>query len=203
MGSYGLAVLAMLQDSVSVSCKGTEQCVGIRTCPSIVEQLTRAKNTEDADRKEVCGEKRERNVCGESDGAPVTALAQDDTMKKIGTFVNIFHDIAGTAYALDDKTILIKDFTYDGQGPDAFLLAGTSGRPSKSGDVVLPYPYTGETFNYTDKGIPILGRFTGSKDITLTLPPGKTVDQLKWLSVWCRDFTVNFGHVNFPANFSL
>merc|ERR1711890_18575 len=93
--SYGLAVLAMLQDSVSASCKGTEQCVGIRTCPSIVEQLTRAKNTEDADRREliikdirkkVCGEKRERKVCCESEGAPVTALAQDDTMKKIGTF---------------------------------------------------------------------------------------------------------------------
>merc|ERR1712037_920978 len=47
--------------------------------------------------------------------------------RKIGSFVNIWHDIGGEVFALDDETILIEDFTYDGQGPDAFFLAGTSG----------------------------------------------------------------------------
>ena len=66
-------------------------------------------------------------------------------VKKIGEFVNIFHDIGGTVFALDDKTIVVKDFNYDGEGPDAFFLAGTSGRPNKRGEVntlmspILPY----------------------------------------------------------------
>ena len=97
----------------------------------------------------------------------------------IGSFKNIFHDISGEAYALDSKTILIKGFTYDGEGPDAFFLAGTSGRPSKNGDVVLGYPFEGKHYSYDDKTIPILGEFAGDKNIILSLPPGKTVDQLK------------------------
>merc|ERR1712080_371237 len=211
-----LSSLSLAQNSISDGCRAGEQCVGIRTCPAVVEQLTEAKATQDPDtrdqiirevRDKVCGERKERKVCcqvpeatGFSDSSEP---AGSSAPKTIGNFINIFHDIAGTAYAVDDRTILIKDFTYDGQGPDAFFLAGTKGRPSKSGEVVLPYPYEGKTFDYRDKDIPILGRFTGDKDIMLTLPPGKTVDQLKWISVWCRDFTVNFGHVTFPSNFSL
>jgi len=38
-------------------------------------------------------------------------------------------------------------------------------------------------------------RFDGKKDVVLHLPPGTTVDQLKWISVWCRQFNINFGHV--------
>ena len=100
---------------------------------------------------------------------------------KIGSFKNIYHNIGGEAYALDSSTILIKDFTYDGEGPDAFFLAGTSGKPSRrSGNVVLPYPYSGEHFSYSDRHIPLLLRsFNGSEDVVLTLPPGRTVSDLK------------------------
>ena len=100
---------------------------------------------------------------------------------KIGSFRNIYHDIGGVAYALDEQNILIKDFTYDGEGPDAFFLAGTSGKPSRlSGDVVLPYPYEGEHFSYSDKNIPLLLRpFDGSEDVVLTLPPGYSTTDLK------------------------
>ncbi len=40
-------------------------------------------------------------------------------------------------------------------------------------------------------------RFDG-EDLVLRLPPGLTVDELRWLSVWCRAFTVNFGEVAWP-----
>ena len=100
---------------------------------------------------------------------------------RIGAFKNIYHSVGGEAYALDDSNILIKDFTYDGEGPDAFFLAGTSGKPSRrSGNVVLPFPYEGEHFSYSDRHIPLLLRpFTASEDVVLTLPPGKTVSDLK------------------------
>ena len=100
----------------------------------------------------------------------------------LGSFKNYYHNIGGNAYALDSKTILIKDFTYDGEGPDAFFLAGTSGKPSRlSGDVVLPYPFEGEEFSYSDKNIPLLLRpFDGSEDVVLNLPSGVSVQDLRW-----------------------
>ena len=82
---------------------------------------------------------------------------------------------------MDSKTVLIKGFTYDGgPAPDTFFLAGTSGRPSSRGDVVLPWPANGEKYTYADRDIPLIKRsFDGSEDILLTLPEGNTVDQLK------------------------
>ena len=130
----------------------------------------------------MCGKRKERRVCCASEQpqeqqAVQTSAVAPKQPKKIGTFTNIFHDIAGTAYALNSTTILIKGFNYDGEGPDAFFLGGKHGRPSKSGEVnsnafltlpdilnllifkvVMPYPFEGKHYNYRDKTIPILGR---------------------------------------------
>lgn len=38
------------------------------------------------------------------------------------------------------------------------------------------------------------------KDITLSLPEGKTLRDIKWFSVWCDDFSVNFGDVSIPKS---
>ena len=35
--------------------------------------------------------------------------------RKIGSFVELWHDVAGEVFALDDETILIENFVYDGQ----------------------------------------------------------------------------------------
>merc|ERR1712223_741183 len=124
-----------------------------------------------------------------SSSSPVSSATSDTGMKQIGSFVELHHGVEGDVFALDEETIVIKNFVYDGQGPDAFLLAGTSGQPSKGGEVVLPVPNDdGRTYAYTDKDIPILGRFTGDEDVVLRLPPGRRVSDLKWLSVWCREY---------------
>lgn len=34
-----------------------------------------------------------------------------------------------------------------------------------------------------------------NEDITLSLPEGKTLRDIRWFSVWCDDFSVNFGDV--------
>lgn len=39
-----------------------------------------------------------------------------------------------------------------------------------------------------------------NKDITLTLPEGKTLRDIKWFSIWCDEFSVNFGDVPIPTN---
>merc|ERR1712165_633508 len=135
-----------------------------------------------------------------SSSSSVFSTTSDAGMKQLGSFVELHHGVGGDVFALDEETIVIKNFVYDGQGPDAFLLAGTSGQPSKGGEVVFPIPNDdGRTYAYTDKDIPILGRFTGDKDVVLRLPPGRRVSDLKWLSVWCREYAVDFGHTGIDA----
>ena len=103
------------------------------------------------------------------------------SVKKIGNFVNIFHDIAGEVFATGSNTVLIKGFTYDGEGPDTFFLAGSSGKPSARGDVsVIPWPADGQEYGYNDRSLPLIKRsFDGSEDLVLQLPPGASVQQLK------------------------
>lgn len=33
------------------------------------------------------------------------------------------------------------------------------------------------------------------KDVVLSLPSGKTLRDVRWISVWCRAFDVNFGEL--------
>jgi len=190
------------------SCSSSQVCIPIRDCEDATELILEAQTTTDNSRKNhivqllrgrVCGRKVDRSVCCES-GVQIDtkSSSQEETggLRKLGSFRNFFHDISGDAYKVDSNTILIKRFTYDGEGPDTFFLAGTSGKPSRSGEYVLPYPDDGQKYTYNDQSLPLIKRsFDGSDDITLTLPPGESVDDLKWISVWCRAFNINFGHV--------
>merc|ERR1719394_2197761 len=53
-----------------------------------------------------------------------------------------------------------------------------------------------KNFQYTGEGPDgvLTGRFDGQRDLIVTLPEGTNTEQISWLSVWCRDFGVNFGH---------
>ena len=50
----------------------------------------------------------------------------------------------GSVYAVDETTLFIKGFAYDGTGPDAFFWVGKTPRPSPDG-YIIPYPE-----DYTD-----------------------------------------------------
>lgn len=113
--------------------------------------------------------------------------------KLIGTLQEYAHKIRGTAYAVDESTIFIKGFNYDGTGPDAFFWVGNSTRPSPEG-YIIPYPE-----DYKGRDPPVLKAFNNS-DVVLRLPMGKRIRDIRWLSVWCRRFTVNFGDVFIPSN---
>ncbi|XP_021944452.1 protein Skeletor, isoforms B/C isoform X3 [Folsomia candida] len=115
--------------------------------------------------------------------------------KLIGQLTTYAHKVSGKVYAVDEDTLFIKDFTYDGLGPDAYFWIGTgkNGDPSPSG-VLVPYPD-----DYSDREPPVLRDFD-HEDVILHLPPGYKVKEIAWLSVWCRRFTVNFGDVKIPKN---
>ena len=57
----------------------------------------------------------------------------------IGPFENFAHGVRGTVYAVDDSTLFLKRFFYDGTAEDAFFWVGNTQRPSPQGNIV-PYP---------------------------------------------------------------
>lgn len=57
-------------------------------------------------------------------------------------FIYIFYSLSifqGDVYAVDESTLFIKGFAYDGTGPDAFFWVGKTARPSPEG-YIIPYP---------------------------------------------------------------
>ncbi|XP_041985293.1 protein Skeletor, isoforms B/C isoform X3 [Aricia agestis] len=110
----------------------------------------------------------------------------------IGKLTQYAHGIRGMVYAVDESTVFVRGFAYDGTGPDAYFWVGDSPQPSPEG-ILVPYPE-----DYVSRDPPVLAAHTNS-DILLRLPPGKRLRDIKWLSVWCRRFTVNFGDVFIPS----
>jgi len=98
---------------------------------------------------------------------------------------------------------MVKNFNYDGAGPDAFFWVGTEGHPDKNVDesktAVLAHPFQGVHYAYRDATAPVL-KAASNEQITLILPPHMKVSELTWFSVWCRKFTVDFGSLEFDGS---
>ena len=121
--------------------------------------------------------------------------SQAANMTKIEEFEGYYYKVAGHVFAEDQDTILIKNFNYSGGGPDAYFWVGTQGTPAdtdESSTAILAHPFEGKHFGYRDLGAQHLGEIV-NQEIRLSLPPHLKVKDLHWLSVWCRDFSANFG----------
>ncbi|XP_070540793.1 protein Skeletor, isoforms B/C-like isoform X1 [Ptychodera flava] len=111
--------------------------------------------------------------------------------KLIASFTTLDHGVSGTVYAVDNRRLRIIGFNYDGAAPDAFFWVGDTDSPSPTG-VIVP----------DERGrvsTPLSGY--SNRDITIRLPGETTISDYKWLSIWCRQFRADFGHVNFPSGF--
>jgi len=119
---------------------------------------------------------------------------------KIGELKTLQHGVSGEVWALDESKLTVKNFNYDGTGPDAFFWVGTEGTPKSPGDesktAILAHPFKGVHYEYRNLDAPLLGAST-NEQVTLTLPPHMKVSDLKWLSVWCREFSIDFGSLTF------
>ncbi|XP_050532309.1 protein Skeletor, isoforms B/C-like [Daktulosphaira vitifoliae] len=110
----------------------------------------------------------------------------------VGRLTGVAHGVRGNVYAVDENTLYVRSFHYDGIGPTAYFWAGKTSRPSPDG-FIIPYPE-----DYPAVEPPPLQTHNNS-NIILRLPPNKRIKDIKWLSVWCRRFTVNFGEVYIPS----
>ncbi|XP_038219633.1 protein Skeletor, isoforms B/C isoform X3 [Zerene cesonia] len=108
--------------------------------------------------------------------------------KEIGALSSLQHGVRGRLYAVDSRTLFLQDFHYDGVGPAAYFYVGTSKSPSASGATRL---------RDERGGAGPLRKYRG-EGITLSLPEGKTLKDFNWFSVWCDDYSVNFGSVDIP-----
>ena len=107
--------------------------------------------------------------------------------------------MSGDVEILDEDTIVIRNFVYDGLGPDAYFVVGTKSRRVNEAEAIpVPYPANNPQviMDFNDKKIPILKKFSG-EEIELQMPEGVNAYDVKWLSVYCREFHTDFGHVKF------
>jgi len=105
-------------------------------------------------------------------------------LKKVGSLKPIEHGVKGDVYVVDGRTLLIKNFNYDGQAPDAYFYVGSGTKPSSRG-----YKLPDE-----NGSLKPLGRYR-KKDVMLTLPNNVELDQIQWISVWCKAYNVDFGNL--------
>lgn len=90
-----------------------------------------------------------------------------------------FHGVRGTARIVDDCTIVIENFAYDGGGLDVRVYAGDAagsfaGGRALSNDLRRAGGYANET-------------------LTVKLPVGVTLDDVGSLSIWCVPASMSFG----------
>lgn len=96
---------------------------------------------------------------------------------------NLFHMVGGTATIVDDCTIEITDFTFDGNGIEVRIYGGTGGNFNAGP------PLSDDLYNWP----------VGYDHVTLSfqLPADVTLDDFDGISVWCVAVGVSFGHGTF------
>lgn len=115
---------------------------------------------------------------GDGDGELRDCDATHPTVGRSAILEEIFHDVGGTATIVDDCTIEIDGFTFDGQGIDVQVYGGAGGDYgdgfSMSGDIRRSTPYAGEK-------------------LKVQLPETHTLDDLDGISIWCVPAEQSFG----------
>jgi Electron transfer DM13 len=117
---------------------------------------------------------------------PAQAAACTKTSAKIGQVANLStrsHNVKGQAKIIDDCTIEINNFSYDGLGLSKVFVYG-----GKGGNYVAGFPV----------GTNLRGTVFNNQTLKVTLQPGD-LDKLDGISIWCADANANFGDGAFAA----
>lgn len=113
-------------------------------------------------------------------GNPGSGSTCDKTHPRVGqtaTLSEDFHSVAGTAVIVDDCTIQLVNFSYDGGG-------------------ILVLVYLAQDNNFVagfGLGSDLVGTAFSDATLTLTLPEGKTLDDFNSISIWCVAVGISFG----------
>ena len=117
----------------------------------------------------------------------------------IGELVNTQHNVRGMVWAYNNSLLLVEDFDYDGLGFGVYLQVATEGETIQewvNNRRTIGYP------NPEDKGTPLEQPFGADPEkvdwLVLRMPQDINVVDIKWMTVWCDQFGISFGDVQFP-----
>lgn len=96
------------------------------------------------------------------------------------------HQVSGTAVIVDDCTIRVDDFVYDGGGVDVRFYGGLDG------------DYAGG-FSMSEEDLRRPEGYDGTETVYAQLPEGLSLDDLDGISVWCVPVAASFGDGSFQA----
>jgi hypothetical protein len=100
----------------------------------------------------------------------------------------IAHGVSGSVTVVDEDTVRVDDFTYDGGGIVVYFYLGQQNTQS----AFISGLSIGDDLFGTS--------FSGSQPaFTVDLPVGQTLEGWNAISVWCVDFNANFGSGTFLA----
>jgi mono/diheme cytochrome c family protein len=117
------------------------------------------------------------SVGGNTPG-PLTCAGNDHP--KVGQVANLStnaHEVSGRAEIINNCTIEITSFNYDGGGPDVFFYTGLNGN-YQNGNAL---------------GTQLNGQQYSNETIVLSLSTPADLDSFDGLSVWCVLFAASFG----------
>nr|XP_023011646.1 protein Skeletor, isoforms B/C [Leptinotarsa decemlineata] len=123
-----------------------------------------------------------------------SSISQDEDGPYRGKFLgklnSYHHQVSGDIYAVNDWTLLLNSFSYDGNGADTFFWAGAANRPGPQGFIV---PDSNGKTN-------VLERYF-NKDFTLVLPDKKKITDIKWFAIYDIWSQNTFGDIYVPEGF--
>ncbi len=95
----------------------------------------------------------------------------------------IHHQVAGDVRVVDNCTLEVTNFVFDGLGPRVFFYAAKDSQFGSDAAFVV--------------GPRLNGTVYSGNTLTLKLPAGKTLDDMNSISVWCADVRIDFGSAVF------
>lgn len=116
--------------------------------------------------------------------ADTTQLACDKTHSRVGQVATLStrsHGVSGKATVIDNCTLEIRNFSYDGGGLSKVFVYG-----GKAGNYVAGFPI----------GVNLRGTVFANQTLTVALNAGD-LDRLDGISIWCSDANANFGDGKF------
>ena len=97
----------------------------------------------------------------------VSGKAVSGEKVKIGDISSLHHAVSGELFALNENTLMVENFNYDGTGPDAFFWVGKEGTPENTNEDTTPFK--GKHYKYRNEEAPVLGA-SANEAVTLILP---------------------------------
>jgi hypothetical protein len=98
----------------------------------------------------------------------------------------LFHGVSGTLRIVDQNTLEVINFHYDGGGPTVYFYLGQDDTYFSFREGLLVGPL-------------LTGQVYEGDSFIIDLPPGHTLDPYTAVSVWCADYEVNFGSGSFGS----